>query len=189
MSILVTGFQPFGDFSTNLSEQVARLFDGISLPVVRTKSFDVFRDMFLILNPEAVIMVGIAGGSDKIRLERIAINLDDYPIVDNEGNQPIDQKIIKDAPDAYFSTLPLRKIFENLNAHQIPVQFSLSAGSYLCNHLFFQVMHFLALQNNKVPAGFIHIPPTMEIEILKNAFEIVSSEIRKSLQTLTSQSL
>jgi pyroglutamyl-peptidase len=177
MPILVTGFQPFGDFLANRSEQVAQIFGGISLPVVRTKSFDVFRERFQSLSPEAVIMIGIAGGSDKIRLERIAINLDDYSIPDNDGNQPIDQRIIPDAPDAYFSTLPLRKIFEALTDQQIPVQLSLSAGSYICNHLFFQVMHFLAHQNDKIPAGFIHIPDIMDLEILKKAFEIVIAQI------------
>jgi pyroglutamyl-peptidase len=181
MSILVTGFQPFGDFSVNPSEELARHFGGISLPVIRTKAFDTFKEAYLTRYPEAVLMIGIAGGSYKIRLERITINLDDYSIPDNAGNQPIDEKIVTSAPDAYFSTLPLRKIVEELDAHKIPVQLSLSAGSYLCNHLFFQVMHYLSQQKRKIPAGFIHIPDTMEKEILHHAFDIILGILQNSL--------
>lgn len=108
-----------------------------------------------------------------IRLERIAINLDDYAIPDNEGNQPREEKIVQNAPDAYFSTLPLRNYYEKLCDAKIPVHYSLSAGSYLCNHLFFQVMHYLHQQNRTIPAGFIHIPETMDLSTLITAFEIM----------------
>jgi pyroglutamyl-peptidase len=173
MSIVISGFQPFGNFAINLSEQVALHFGGISLPVVRYKSFDILKETIHVTNPLGVIMIGIAGGSDKIRLERIAINLDDYSIPDNEGNQPKEEKIIHNAPDAYFSTLPLRIYEEKLRQVDIPVQYSLSAGSYLCNHLFYQVMHYISEQKRNIPAGFIHIPETFDLRSLITAFDII----------------
>jgi pyroglutamyl-peptidase len=162
MSTLISGFQPFDGAIINPSEIVSAHFGGISLPVVRQKAFDALLEAFHRLNPDAILMLGQAGGTDHIRLERIAVNLDDYSIPDNEGNQPKEEKVILDAPDAYFSTLPLRRIFDQLTFCKIPVQFSLSAGTYICNHLFFQVMHFLHRQKINIPAGFIHLPPTME---------------------------
>lgn len=177
MSILVTGFQPFGGFEVNPSEQIAHFFGGISLPVVRYKSFQVLMEAYQDLQPDAIIMIGLAGCSEMIRLERIAINLDDYQIPDNEGNQPKEERIISNAPDGYFSTLPLKKIYDKLANQQIPVQFSLSAGSYICNHLFFQVMHYLTQNQIRIPAGFIHIPDQMTIDQLQHAFTLVSQSL------------
>jgi pyroglutamyl-peptidase len=181
VSVLITGFQPFGEVLSNPSEQIAEFFGGITLPVVQNKAFEIVKHRVQQINPTAILMTGLGRGSEKLQLERIAINLDDYPIPDNEGNQPREQKIILTGPAAYFSTLPIQVIHQALSAQSIPVQFSLSAGSYLCNHLFFQVMHFLSENQMTIPAGFIHIPDKMTPEELQSAFSTILSVISEEL--------
>ena len=175
MKTLLTGFQPFGGSLQNPSGLLAKHFGGIVLPVVRQKSFDILMESFEIIKPDAILMLGQAQGIEQINLERIAINLDDYSIPDNDGNQPKEEKIIKDAPDAYFSTLPLGLIHAKLTNHQIPNRYSLSAGTYICNHLFFQVMHFINSNQKNIPAGFIHIPVNMEWECMRKAVQLTLS--------------
>lgn len=180
MKILVTGFHPFGDDKVNPSELVAFHFGGLSLPVVRGKCFESFREEYQKIKPNAIIMLGQANGTQEIRLERIAINWDDFRIPDNEGNQPKEEIILPYGPGGYFSTLPISEIFRKLSEKQIPVQCSLSAGTYVCNHLFYRVMHFLSLENQGIPAGFIHIPPDWEMTILikaiKEVVQVIESE-------------
>lgn len=171
MSQLITGFEPFGGMSYNPSEEVAKHFRGFSLPVVRYKSFELVKEVILKKKPTVILMTGLAKESEAIRLERIAINLDDYSIPDNEGNFPREEKIIPDGPAAYFSSLPIRELYQSLHEQSIPVQVSLSAGSFLCNHLFYQVMHFLSQKQWNIPAGFIHLPDNMPKDILIRAFE------------------
>ena len=183
MKILVTGFHPFGDDSVNPSELVAKNFGGFSLPVVRGKCFESFKVVFQKINPSAILMLGQASGSQEIRLERIAINLDDFRIPDNEGNQPKEETILPNGPAGYFSTLPLSKIYRILNKKQIPVQYSLSAGTYVCNHLFYRVMNFLTNENRVIPAGFIHIPPDWEITELIKAIKEVVQVIRRDIKS------
>lgn len=179
MSILITGFKPFGGAETNPTELLANHYKGQTLPVVRGLAFETLLEAFERVNPTAILMLGQASCTDHIRLERIAINLDDYPIPDNAGNQPKEEKIIIDAPDAYFSTLPLRTIFDELQKHGIPVELSLSAGSYLCNHLFFQVMHFVKGLKRNIPSGFIHVPPMMERKTMIQAIDIAIQNINQ----------
>ena len=175
MKILLTGFQPFGEDKFNPTESLALHFGGFSLPVVQKKCFTRWKELYENSLPDAIVMLGQAGGSSEIRLERIAINLDDYSIPDNEGNLAKEEMIIPSAPAGYFSTLPLSQIYRILKAEDIPVQYSLSAGTYICNHLFFQVMHYLTQSEKKIPAGFIHVPPSMEFKILSRMIELIQS--------------
>ena len=168
MKILVTCFDPFGEDKTNSSLLVLEnLFDECNntkiikqvLPTVRNKSFDV---IVKILEEEkdiiAVISLGQAGGRKKINLERVAINVDDFRIEDNEHNLVKDETIIKDGATAYFSTLPLRQIEKVLLDNNIEVEISNSAGTFVCNHVFYKLMNICDKKYKDIKAGFIHIP-------------------------------
>jgi pyroglutamyl-peptidase len=107
-------------------------------------------------NPDVVISLGQAEGRKEITPERIAINLDDARLADNEGVLRSEEKIIKDGPDAYFSTLPLKEIVESINGQGVPAAISLSAGTFLCNHVFYVMQNKFA--ETDVRSGFVHVP-------------------------------
>ena len=109
-------------------------------------------------SPSIVILVGQAGGAKNIRVERVAINIDDAPIKDNSGKQPEDKFIKEDGENAYFATLPLKKIVNALMDDGIPAVVSNSAGTYVCNHLMYDLLYTLNKKNINIPAGFIHVP-------------------------------
>lgn len=168
MNILLSGFEPFQQDTSNPSWEIAHALDGwqiaehvvhaIKLPVVFGESAKQLFEAIEYYQPSVVICLGLAANRTCISLERIAINLDDAPIPDNAGDQPIDEPIISTAPIAYFSTLALKNIFQALKHQDIPVEISNSAGTYVCNHIFYQLMHFLAKSQRTVHAGFIHVP-------------------------------
>lgn len=136
--------------------------------------------------PDVVICVGQAGGRTQITPERVAINIDDARIPDNQHNQPIDDPIAADGPAAYWSTLPIKTITRQLREAGIPAAVSNTAGTFVCNHLFYGVMHHLAKNNIPARAGFIHVPyipeqttetgaPSMSLETIVKALEIAVS--------------
>ena len=143
MKILLTGFEPFNDSSNNPSEQVVRTLAGETIPgvclVTAVLPVDVQAGPAALLRawddsqPEAVLCLGQASGRSVIAIERVAVNLLDFRIPDNAGNQFSDQPVEADGPAAYFTTLPVRSILERLTSRGIPAQLSLSAGAYLCN--------------------------------------------------------
>lgn len=164
--VLITGFGPFGGSTINPALEAVKELDGFQLnggeivvcevPVIR---FDAIRAVIAAIEihkPNFVITVGQAAGRNAITPERVAINLDDFRIADNGGNQPIDKPIEEDGPDAYFSTLPIKAITAALQQKGIPCQVSNTAGTFVCNHLFYGVQHFL--RDTDIGHGFIHIP-------------------------------
>ena len=167
-TILLTGFEPFGGEHINPSQQIVRALDGeiISghrvvgaiLPVAFAVIVPLLENLLAAHRPALVLALGQAGGRSAISLERVAINLIDARSADNEGLQPIDETVIADAPGAYFSTLPIKAIEAHLCALGIPVASSLSAGSFVCNQVFFGLAHLLATQHADVRGGFIHVP-------------------------------
>jgi pyroglutamyl-peptidase len=110
------------------------------------------------LKPALVICVGQAGGRSQMSLERVAINVDDARIADNAGRQPIDQPIRSGGPAAYFSTLPIKGMAKAMRAAGIPAEVSQTAGTFVCNHVFYGLMDQLAAHAPAVRGGFIHIP-------------------------------
>jgi pyroglutamyl-peptidase len=166
--LLLTAFEPFGGENTNPSLEAARhikqmSFDGASirveeLPVDRYRAIATALEALRAFRPEVVIMLGEAGGRFRITPERVALNIDDFRIPDNAGNQPADEPILEGAPPAYFSTLPIRAITERLISARIPAAISNSAGTYLCNRLFYSVMNAIATEGLTAKAGFIHLP-------------------------------
>lgn len=193
-SVLLTGFQPFGGETVNPSlEAVKRLqgaavegarLEALEMPTVFGKCLNVLEKAIDALQPDIVIAVGQAGGRSGITVERIAINIDDAPIPDNEGNRPIDTPIIAGGPAAYWSTLPVKTIVSRLRQAGIPASVSQTAGTFVCNHLFYGLSHLLATRYPGTRGGFIHIPylpkqaaaypdrPSMSLEVIVRALEI-----------------
>ena len=116
----------------------------------------------ILIQQGRVVMLGIAANRDEITPERIAINVDDYEIPDNAGNQPCDEPVIPGAPAAYLSTLPIKRIVTALSAANIPAEVSNSAGTYLCNHVSYAMLHHIERTGAPCRAGFIHIPQMAE---------------------------
>lgn len=176
MKILVTGFDPFGGESINPSiEAVKRLPKVIleaqvcvlELPTVFRKSRDQLIAAIDEIKPDFVICVGQAGGRSQITFERIAVNLDDAAIKDNEGNMPIDEAIDSSGPAAYFSTLAIKAMTESLRNNHIPAAVSNTAGTYVCNHVMYSALHYAQQASHTYRAGFIHIPYLLEQVVLK----------------------
>ena len=112
--------------------------------------------------PDAVINVGQAGGRACVTVEKVAINLADAGIPDNAGDSPQDEPLEEDGPDAYFSTLPVRAMVENVKSHGLPCEISYSAGTYVCNSVMYRVLHLAARSYPNMKAGFIHVPYSSE---------------------------
>ena len=159
--ILLTGFEPFGTATANPSgEIVKRISDDnivtAILPVAYTQSAQQLLALIAQHNPDVVICLGQAEGRTSITPEKVAINLDDARLPDNEGVVRNDVKILADGPDAYFSTLPLNTMVDAIKAQGIAATVSLSAGAFLCNHVFYVAQNKFAGSN--IRSGFVHVP-------------------------------
>jgi pyroglutamyl-peptidase len=161
MKILLTGFEPFGTATSNPSGEIVKQISGDNivtavLPVAYAQSAERLLALTAEHNPDVVICLGQAEGRTQITPERVAINLDDARLADNEGVLRNDVKILEGGPDAYFSTLPVKEIVEAIKAKGVPAAVSLSAGAFLCNHVFYVAQdHF---KGTKVRSGFVHVP-------------------------------
>jgi pyroglutamyl-peptidase len=163
--VLVTGFEPFGDHAVNPSHDVIRRLEGwradvqgVVLPVEFGRCVERLDEALQRLKPDTVIALGVGPTRTDLSIERIAINLDDARIPDNAGRQPLDTPVLPGAPAAYFSTLPVKAIVAALCEAGLPASLSLTAGSYVCNHLFFALAHRVASAAGPRRAGFIHLP-------------------------------
>jgi pyroglutamyl-peptidase len=171
-TVLLTGFEPFGDDpgqqSINPSASVAKALHGETiagfriqgevLPCVFGQSALVLTRLIKAHAPSAVVCLGQAGGRAAISIERIAVNWDEAALPDNAGKVRAGQPILKTAPAAYFSTLPIHAMRDAVLAQGMQAELSSSAGHFVCNHVFFSLMHSLAKAKLKMPAGFIHLP-------------------------------
>jgi pyroglutamyl-peptidase len=159
--VLLTGFEPFGTATSNPSGEIVKQISGDNivtaiLPVAYTQSGERLLQLIAEHNPDVVICLGQAEGRTQITPEKVAINLDDARLADNEGVLSNDVKIIENGPDAYFSTLPVNEIVEAIKAKGVPATVSLSAGAFLCNHVFYVAQNKFA--GTKVRSGFVHVP-------------------------------
>lgn len=192
MKILVTAFEPFGGEKVNPAlETMQRLPDKIGklqilkleLPTVFNKSMEKVWQFIEQQKPDAVISLGQAGGRACISIERVAINIDDTKMADNEGNAPVDQPIFEDGDNAYFSTLPIKKMVNAIKKIGIPAEVSNTAGTYVCNHVMYGVLYKIHKERLNIKAGFIHVPfipeqvvnnpgrPSMSLENIVQAIE------------------
>ncbi|MDI4631528.1 pyroglutamyl-peptidase I [Pelomonas sp. V22] len=173
--LLLTGFEPFDNDGINPSWEVARALHGwpcegvtveaVQLPCVFGAALQRLDEALLKGPvPQLVVALGLAGGRAEITPERVAINIDDARIADNAGGQPVDRAVQAEGPAAYFSTLPIKAIVHALREAGLPASVSNTAGTFVCNHVFYGLMHRLATrpQLAGVRGGFVHLPALPE---------------------------
>lgn len=201
--ILLTGFEPFGGALRNPSAEVARAWHGREVggaSVVGAVLPCVFggarRELELLLRrhrPAVVLCLGVATGRDAITPERVAINVDDARIPDNAGRQPVDRPIVRGGPAAYWSTLPIKATVADLRAHGFPAAVSQTAGTFLCNHVFYGLMHAVRRRRG-VRAGFVHVPamsesaapgePSLPLAAITGAIGVIMGTVSRSRRDL-----
>lgn len=202
MKLLLTAFDPFGGDAINPALEAVKLvadkigrFDIVKLevPTVFRKSIDTVAKAIEEEKPDVVLCIGQAGGRFEITPERVAINVDDARIKDNEGNQPIDTKIFEDGENAYFTTLPIKAMVEAIREANLPAAVSNTAGTFVCNHLMYGVLYTLAKKYPHIKGGFTHVPfipaqvarrtpvaPYMALEDIKRGLEAAIDAIDKN---------
>lgn len=165
--VLVTGFEPFGGEDVNPSWEICRRLPAaigrsaigtLLVPTEFRRAIEVTARAIESAEPALVILLGQAGGRSALCLERVAINVDDARIADNAGWQPVDEPVAPAGPAAYFATVPVKAMTAAIREAGIPAEVSNSAGTFVCNHLFYGVLHFLAASGRDARAGFIHVP-------------------------------
>ena len=192
MKILITAFDPFGGEKINPAlEAVKAMEDSIAgaelvkyeVPTVFDKSIDLLDKKIEEENPDAVICVGQAGGRFDITVERVAININDASIEDNEGNQPIDQVIREDGESAYFSSLPIKAMVEEVRSIGLPASVSNTAGTFVCNHIMYGLLYLIDKKYPGIKGGFIHVPFIGQQVVDKRNMPFMSTEdITRSLE-------
>jgi len=167
MKILVTGFDPFGGDKINPAYEAVKLLpeqiNGAvivkeELPTVYGKCGKVLEKAIKKHMPDAVVCVGQAGGRSVISIEKVAINLAEARIPDNDKQQPSDQPTVKGGAAAYFSTLPVKAMVKNVKEHGIPASISYTAGTFVCNDIMYRLLHMIDHKYPKIRGGFIHVP-------------------------------
>jgi len=166
-TLLMTGFEPFGGEAVNPSWEAVRLvrsdvanarIERLLVPTTYERSVETVTEAIVRLHPATVLMVGQAGGRAELSVERVAVNRDDAQAPDNAGVVREDLPIVVQGPTAYFASLPLHEIVTCLRAAGLPAAISNTAGLFVCNHLFYGVLHYIATQHLDIRAGFIHVP-------------------------------
>ena len=200
MKVLITGFDPFGGESINPAWEAVKAMkdnvDGIEviklqIPTVFKKSAEKLFAGIDEHKPDVVICIGQAGGRYDMSVERVAINMDDGRISDNEGYQPIDTPVYEDGENAYFATLPIKGIVEEIKSAKIPASVSNTAGTYVCNHIMYSLLYYISKNNLDIKGGFIHVPyiteqvvdkknmPYMEVATITKALECAVQALNK----------
>ena len=174
---LLTGFEPFAGADRNASwdavELVASGWSGpvelvtARLPVEFGRAGDELLALVDSREPAVVVATGVAVGRRAVTPERVALNLDDARIPDNAGRRPLERRIVDDGPDARFTRLPIRAMVERMTAAGLSAEESLSAGSYVCNHVFYRLLHHLEARGTA--AGFIHVPDAAQLPVEHSA--------------------
>ncbi len=208
--VLVSGFDPFGGDAVNPSWLAVQPLHGkqiaghrvvaAQLPTVFDQSLVALRKLLLMHRPALVICTGQAGGRAALSLERVAINVNDARIADNAGSQPIDTPVAANGPAAYFSSLPVKAMLQALQKAGINAEVSQTAGTFVCNHVFYGLMHELATRRGfaGTRGGFIHVPwlpeqgqPSMSVGEITQGLKLAircalttSSDIRKGAGAL-----
>ena len=206
MKLLLTGFDPFGGQPINPALEAVKLVADkvgnvevvkLEVPTVFYKSIDTVAAAIEKEKPDAVVCVGQAGGRYDITPERVAINVNDARIPDNEGQQPLDGPIFADGETAYFTTLPIKAMVAAIREAGIPASVSNTAGTYVCNHLMYGVLYTLAKKYPGVRGGFIHVPfipsqtvnrptpaPSMSVEVIAKGLEAAIKAIGENEEDL-----
>lgn len=206
MKILLTAFDPFGGEKVNPALEAVKLVPKsivgadvtkLEVPTVFRASIDAVARAIEETGPDAVLMIGQAGGRADMTPERVAINIDDARIPDNQGNQPIDAPIEATGSPAYFSTLPVKAMVEAMRQTGLPASVSNTAGTFVCNHLMYGVLHLLTTRYPKVRGGFMHVPfipeqvarrempaPSLPVEDIARGIEAAIRAITENAQDI-----
>lgn len=167
MKVLVTGFDPFGGESVNPAyEAVKQIPDQVAgaqvikveIPTVFDKAGEAVEKAIIEHNPDIVLCIGQAGGRAGISVEKVAINLQEARIPDNEGRQPFDKKVREDGENAYFATVPVKAMVKHIEDNGIPAHISYTAGTYVCNDTMYSLLYMINKKYNNIKGGFIHVP-------------------------------
>ena len=197
MKVLVTGFEPFGGEEINPSwEAVKTLPDELNgatllkvqLPVSFKRVREILPRLIAREKPDIVLLTGQAGGRPNVTVERVAINVMDSTMPDNDGFKPEDEPVFEGAPDAYFATIPVKEVVKALRKAGIPAGISNTAGTYVCNTAMFTALHTIAVSGMEAKAGFIHVPfnhaQALEKPRPSMAQETINKAIRLALELL-----
>ncbi|ACS32533.1 pyroglutamyl-peptidase I [Thermococcus gammatolerans] len=197
MKVLVTGFEPFGGEEINPSwEAVKALPDELNgatllkvrLPVSFKRVREILPRLIAREKPDIVLLTGQAGGRPNVTVERVAINVMDSTMPDNDGFKPEDEPVFEGAPDAYFATIPIKDVVKALRKARIPAGVSNTVGTYVCNTAMFTALHTIAVSGMETKAGFIHVPfshaQALEKPRPSMAQETINEAIRKALESL-----
>ncbi|MGG5316829.1 pyroglutamyl-peptidase I [Enterococcus sp. AZ072] len=193
MKVLITGFDPFGGATINPAFEAVKLLPDtiqqakiikIEIPTVFQKDGEVLENSIKQHNPDIVLCVGQAGGRSGVTIEKVAINLMEARIPDNEGQQPLNQQIYKDGKNAYFATIPVKAMVNNIKAKKIPSSISYTAGTFVCNDIMYRLLYLAEKEYPEMRGGFIHVPylpeqvtelpegtPSMSAELISQALE------------------
>lgn len=173
MSVLLTGYDPFGEYDVNPTEEIAERLDGreiagdpvtgVVLPVEFARTFDAFVDHVERHEPDVIVSLGLAGGRTAVSIERVGINVNDTESTpDNADETPHDEAILPDGPPAYFATIPVVETVERLLGAGIPARVSNTAGTHLCNNLLYATRHHVETEGLPIASGFVHVPLSSE---------------------------
>ena len=193
MKLLLTAFDPFGGSSVNPALEAVKLVADrigdveivkLEVPTVFGKSVDVVSAKMAEIKPDAVLCIGQAGGRYDLTPERVAINLDDARIPDNEGNQPIDKVIFEDGAPAYFSNLPIKAMVAGIREAGLPASVSNTAGTFVCNHLMYGVLYHIAKSYPGIRGGFMHVPfvPRQTVDLATPAPSMCREDIARGIE-------
>lgn len=198
MNILVTAFDPFGKEKTNPALEAVKLLPEtigehtitkLEIPTVFNESVEAIKQQLKIETYDAVLAIGQAGGRFDLTPERVGINVDDARIADNKGNQPIDEVIHEDGAPAYFSNMPVKRLTQAIKDAGVPASLSNTAGTFVCNHVLYQLGYLHATTFPYIQFGFIHVPfipeqvtnkpntPSMALDTIVKGLEAAISEL------------
>lgn len=193
MKILITGFDPFGGEPVNPALEAVKLMKDeiagakiikLEILTVFRKSVEKIHEMMKAEQPDVVLSIGQAGGRFGVTPERVAINVDDARIKDNEGNQPVDTPIFTDGEAAYFSNLPVKAMVEAIKNKGLPSTLSNSAGTFVCNHVMYGVLYYIHKEFPNVRGGFIHVPFITDQVVTKpNVASMALADITEALES------
>ena len=197
MKLLITGFEPYCDYPVNSSwvvaeKAAAHSVDGVTvaveqMPVSFGNAGAALRRAVEKHSPDVIILLGQSGGSDKVKLERVALNMMDAKHADNDGYAPAEEPINPDAPAALFTNMPIKSICAAVEGQGIPVKISNSCGLYVCNRLYYEAL-MMCKEQPQMQAIFLHLPfyeghpsaktgkPTMSLSQMVRAIEIIIEE-------------
>lgn len=193
MKILITGFDPFGGAKINPAYEAVKLLPDkikdaemikLEIPTVFKKEGEVLEAGIEKHKPDVVICVGQAGGRSGMTVEKVAINLMEARIPDNDGQQPMDEPVCSDGENAYFAKLPVKAIVQNMLEQGIPARVSYTAGTYVCNDVMYRLLYLIEKKYPEMKGGFIHVPylPEQVIDLPDGTPSMTAEMIAKALE-------